>query len=93
MNDGLFPCRECGYRASVPASVAAYFTCGNCLEGRTPLMRELEKAKELLARAHGILEIGGPPAKKLPGEIADFLGWAREHDVKQRRAAATKGGE
>lgn len=33
-----------------------------------------DRAKELLARAHGVLE-GIPDLRSLPGEIACFLGW------------------
>jgi hypothetical protein len=41
---------------------------------------ELERAKGLLARAHGLLE---GQSQRLVHEIADFLGWAREHVVSE----------
>ena len=44
VNDGKTPCKECGARWCVGggAAVQAMFTCGDCLEGRTPLKKRIE---------------------------------------------------
>jgi len=52
VNDGKVPCRECGARFCTgfteSSDLAKYFSCGDCLEGRTPLKREVERLRSVL---------------------------------------------
>lgn len=44
-NDGRFPCHECGARVMFAIPRGDRPTCGDCLEGRTPLKREIARLR------------------------------------------------
>jgi hypothetical protein len=44
-NDGRFPCAECGERVTFAIPRGDRPTCGDCIERRTPLKREIARLR------------------------------------------------
>lgn len=73
-DDGLLMCDDCGQSMGTYLRVSHHVACGDCLEDRTPLKREIEQLKEELREANSKLAAANEAlAAQGKGEVAAVM--------------------